>query len=147
MILSRLLLTIAVMLFTCASYAKGSSSDETSQRLKEFYGAYQKLIMSDNTVDYTDRAYTLIRKNCTPEFADAIIQEQREGVGSDFVTYDYVDTMIMSTLSISKADDHYEMVFDANWPKADDKSSEVKHVRLAIFLKEGLINDVKEIRK
>ena len=147
MTLSRLLLTIAVMLFTCASYAKGSSSNETSQMLKEFYGAYKKLITSDDPVDYTDRSYTLIRKNCTPEFANTIIQEQREGAGFDFVTCDYVDTMIMSTLSISKADGHYEMVFDASCPKADGKSSEVKHVRLAIDLKEGLINGVKEIRK
>lgn len=42
-----LLLTIAIMVFTYASYAKEGSSDETRQRLKEFYGAYQKLIASD----------------------------------------------------------------------------------------------------
>lgn len=144
MILSRLLLIIAVILCTYPSYAKASSSDETSQRLKEFYEAYQTLIMSMNHVDYTDRAYTLIRKNCTPEFADAIILEQREGAGFDFVTYDYVDTMIMSTLSISKVADHYEMVFDANWSKTNG-NCEVKHVKLSIYLKEGLIDNVSKI--
>ena len=140
--LSRLLLTIAIMLFSCTSYAAGNSSDETIIKLKSFYDAYRTLIISMDSVDYTDRAYALIQKNCTPEFAAAAILEMREGAGFDFVTYDYVDTMIMPTLSISKVADHYEMNFDVNWPKADG-NREIKHIRLAIYLKDGLIDDVK----
>ena len=43
-----LLLTIAIMVFTYCILCKRGLSDETSQRLKEFYEAYQKLIMSDS---------------------------------------------------------------------------------------------------
>lgn len=90
------------MFFTCASYATGSSSDETIIKLKSFYETYCTL-MNNRAIAYPDRLHkadSLIQKNCTPEFTDAFRLEQREGVGFDTLEIiDLTDTYFKIQIS------------------------------------------------
>ena len=136
-----------------------ASADETVLKLKNFYEAYwQAFEEMTDTTDFgnkVEKALQLVRENCTPQFAAAMEDEVHNGVGWDFVTQDFVDCMDISTLSVSKADDHYVVSFYANATitteifdgkkvvsgiNVDDGQGQ--YIKLAVDVKDGLIDNV-----
>ena len=134
-------------------------ADETVLKLKNFYEAYwQAFEEMTDTTDFgnkVEKALQLVRENCTPQFAAAMEDEVHNGVGWDFVTQDLVDCMDISTLSVSKADDHYVVSFYANvtitTKIVDGKKvmsginvdgGQGQYIKLAVDVKDGLIDNV-----
>lgn len=58
---------------------------------------------------------------------------------------EHVDCSYISTLSISKSDKYYKVSFDADIPDVNGKKTK-KKVILAVYLKDGLVDDVDELQ-
>lgn len=142
---SKVLMLMSVMFFCNFTLAKATICDDTTQRLKFFYERYYQLMNSADSTDYVDKVIKLVEVNCTSDFASSIKNEMTNGAGADFVAYDYVDAMVISTLAVTKSNSYYEVTFNANVAKADG-GSETKKIKLAVYLKNGLISDVKRIK-
>ena len=115
------------------------------KKLETFYKEYHRLMMSDEPDIYPNEIIKLTKKNCTKEFAECIENELLNRAGADFVAYEHIDNMYLSTLSISKADGYYKVSFDADIPDSSGNKKK-KEVILAVYLKDGLIDDVKELQ-
>ncbi len=143
--LFKIMLSVFFMLFSCVSFAQTASEDAMCKKLETFYKEYYRLAMSDEPNDYTDGLIKLIKKYCTKEFAERIEYDQLNGVGLDFIMDEHVDCSYISTLSISKSDKYYKVSFDADIPDVNCKKTK-KKVILAVYLKDGLVDDVDELQ-
>lgn len=145
--LFRTVLSVLLILFSCVSFAEEpSTNDATCKKLETFYKEYHRLMMSDEPDIYPNEIIKLTKKNCTKEFAECIENELLNRAGADFVAYEHIDNMYLSTLSISKADGYYKVSFDADIP--DSIGNKIKKIKviLAVYLKDGLIDDVDELQ-
>ena len=90
----------------------------------------------------------LVAEFCVSQLCKQSFMENEltNGVGMDFLTCDYGDTMIMSTMNITVSDSCYIMTFQADWPMANGESV-IKDVTLYIYTENGLISDVTESPK
>ena len=118
--LFKIMLSVFFMLFSCVSFAQTASEDAMCKKLETFYKEYYRLAMSDEPNDYTDGLIKLIKKYCTKEFAERIEYDQLNGVGLDFI-------------------------MDADIPDVNGKKTK-KKVILAVYLKDGLVDDVDELQ-
>ena len=100
---SKVLMLMSVMFFCNFTLAKATICDDTTQRLKFFYERYYQLMNSADSTDYVDKVIKLVEVNCTSDFASSIKNEMTNGAGADFVAYDYVDAMVISTLAVTKS--------------------------------------------
>lgn len=140
------LLTIAVMTAVSLSSLAENYNNSKCEQLKQFYIKYQEIWSDDSClIWWQNSAYrNYVSSHCTPEFFSLMENELTNGVGMDFLTCDYGDTMIMSTMNITVSDSCYIMTFQADWPLATGGSSK-KDVTLHIYTENGLINDVIEV--
>lgn len=140
------MLTIAIMTAVSLSIQAENYNTNKCECLKLFYNTYRELF--DKNVmwwqDSEKKAY--IKNHCTHDFYSLIENEEKNGAGVDFLTCDYVDTMIMSTMNITVSDSCYIMTFKADWPMANGESV-IKDVTLYIYTENGLISDVTESPK
>lgn len=143
--LFRTVLSVFFILISCVSFAQVTSDDPICKKLETFYKEYHRLMMSEEPDIYPNEIIKLTKKNCTKEFAECIENELLNRAGADFVAYEHIDNMYLSTLSISKANGYYKVSFDADIPDSSGNKKN-KEVILAVYLKDGLVDDVKELQ-
>lgn len=115
--------------------------DATSWQLKKVYKEHYEFMHSEEAADLPYFGHQLVHKHCTYDFAQAFERLIHIKARFDPLTCGFVDSMIISTLSASKGKGHYEVWFDANVPKVGG-GSEVKHIKLAVYMENNLISKV-----
>ena len=145
--LIKMLLCAVTVLASLSCYAENYNEANCNQ-LKHFYIKYQEIWSDDSClIWWQNSAYrNYVSSHCTPEFFSLMENELTNGAGMDFLTCDYGDTMIMSTMNITVSDSCYIMTFQADWPMANGESV-IKDVTLYIYTENGLISDVTESPK
>lgn len=140
------MLAIAVMTAVSLSCQAENYNTDRAEELKQFYIKYRELF--DNYVIWWQKTNegNYVKSYCTPEFYSSLVNEQTNGGGLDFLTYDYLDTMIMSTMNITPSDDCYIMTFKADYIGKYNKRV-IKDVTLQIHTENGLISNVEDVEK
>ncbi len=140
----RLLTVILLTLLSVSCYAE-NYNQTTCEELKQFYVRYHEFWDEYPSVIWwmDSNRSSYVRSHCTPEFYSLVEKEIKEGAGVDYITCDYGDMMIMSTMEIKPGDNCYIMTFkaDGNWT---GKGKSIRDVILHIYTENGLISNIIE---
>lgn len=145
--LFRTVLSILFIMFSCVSFAKEpSTNDAMCKKLETFYKEYYRLMNSDDPKDYPNEIIKLTEQYCTKKFAENIKNEFLNKDGVDYLMIEHLDNVLFSTFSISKAEGYYKVSFDDYM--TDSIGNKIKKIKviLAVYLKDGLIDNVKELQ-
>ena len=144
--LFKTVLSVFFMLLSCISFAQVTSDDPMCKKLETFYKEYYRLMNSDDPKDYPNEIIKLTEQYCTKKFAENIKNEFLNKDGVDYLMIEHLDNVLFSTFSISKAEDYYKVSFDDYM--TDSIGNKIKKIKvvLAVYLKDGLIDNVKELQ-
>ena len=132
---------ILMLPFFCSSAS--TTNSDSCEKVKSFYTEYYDIMNSPNSAEKTSRLFTFLDKYCTPEFANIQKEEITDGAGADFIAMEYIDGLNLGTLQVSKMSDYHLVSFYALQPQPNGNMVN-KKVYLQVYLRNGLVSDVKE---
>lgn len=141
--LKKISLSVLILMFPFFGLYASTTGSDCSEKIKSIYTEYYNIMNSPNSIEKTSILSTFLDKYFTPEFANTQKEEIADGAGADFIAMEYIDGLKPETLKVSKMSDYHLVSFFALQPQPNGNTIN-KKVYLQVYLKNGLISDVKE---